>query len=60
MHHGDIIAGTPGELDFPLPWADQQALSHLASGDQVRATIESAGFSVTQWRDMTVDAEARP
>ncbi len=52
----DIIAGTPGELDFPLPWADQPALSHLASGDHLRATIESAGFSVTHWSDMTKDA----
>ena len=52
----DIIAGTPGELDFPLPWADQPALSHLASADQLRATIESAGFSVTHWSDMTEDA----
>jgi len=52
----DIVAGTPGELDFPLPWADQPALSHLASADQLRATIESAGFSVTHWSDMTEDA----
>lgn len=52
----DIIAGTPGEPDFPLPWADQPALSHLVSGDHLRATIESAGFSVTHWSDMTEDA----
>ena len=52
----DIIAGTPGELEFPLPWADQPALSHLAAGDHLRATIESAGFSVSHWNDMTEDA----
>ena len=52
----DITAGTPGELGFPLPWADRPALSHLASGDHLRATIESAGFSVTHWNDMTEDA----
>jgi SAM-dependent methyltransferase len=52
----DITAGTPGELDFPLPWADQPALSHLASSDHLRATIESAGFSVTHWNDKTEDA----
>jgi SAM-dependent methyltransferase len=53
----DIIAGAPGRLDFPLPWADQPALSHLASGDQLRATIEPAGFAVTHWSDRTAEAE---
>jgi sarcosine/dimethylglycine N-methyltransferase len=52
----DITAGEPGELDFPLPWADRPALSHLNSGNQLRATIESAGFAVTHWSDMTEEA----
>ncbi len=55
----DITAGAPGEpreLDFPLPWADRPALSHLDSGDQLRATIESVGFTITHWADMTEDA----
>ena len=25
----DITAGTPGRLDYPLPWANQPELSHL-------------------------------
>ena len=54
----DIIAGTPGELKFPLPWADRPELSHLVSADLLRATIESAGLSVTHWSDMTEDAVA--
>lgn len=52
----DITAAAPGEFDFPLPWADQPALSHLTSGDRLRATIETSGFSVTHWNDMTEDA----
>jgi ubiquinone/menaquinone biosynthesis C-methylase UbiE len=52
----DIIAGAPGQLDFPLPWADQPALSHLASGDQLRAAIESVGLAVTHWSDRTEEA----
>ena len=54
----DIIVGAPGELDFPLPWADQPALSHLVSGDHLRSTIESAGFAFTHWSDRTEEAVA--
>lgn len=54
----DIVAGTSGELDFPLPWADQPALSHLVSAGQLRATIESAGLAVPRWSDMTDEAVA--
>jgi SAM-dependent methyltransferase len=52
----DITAGAPGELDLPLPWADQPALSHLVTSDQLRATIESAGFAVTHWSDRSEEA----
>ena len=52
----DITSGAPGELDFPLPWADHPALSYLDSGDRLRATIESAGLAVTHWSDMTEEA----
>ncbi len=52
----DITAGTPGELSYPLPWADQPELSHLASPGQLRAAIESAGFTVELWNDLTGQA----
>jgi sarcosine/dimethylglycine N-methyltransferase len=54
----DITNGVPGELDFPLPWADRPALSHLVPGDQLRSTIESAGLAVTHWSDKTEEAVA--
>ena len=49
----DITAGTPGELGYPLPWADQPELSHLVSPGQLRAAIESAGFTIEHWNDLT-------
>ena len=54
----DITAGTPGPLDYPLPWADRPERSHLASADQLRAAAESAGFAVDQWNDLTDQAAA--
>jgi sarcosine/dimethylglycine N-methyltransferase len=52
----DITAGTPGKLDYPLPWADQPELSHLASADQLRDVIDAAGFTVVLWNDLTEQA----
>jgi sarcosine/dimethylglycine N-methyltransferase len=52
----DITAGTPGKLGYPLPWADQPELSHLASTGQLHAAVESAGFAVGYWNDLTDQA----
>jgi len=49
----DIAAGSPGKLSYPLPWADRPELSHLASPAKLRAAIESAGFTITHWADLT-------
>jgi len=49
----DITAGTPGELGYPLPWADRPELSHLVSPGQLRAAIESAEFTIEHWNDLT-------
>ncbi len=46
------------ELDYPLPWADQPARSHLVTSDELRALVESAGFAVEHWNDLTEQATA--
>ena len=52
----DIAAGEPGELDYPLPWADKPELSHLSTAAELRAAIESSGFVVDHWNDLTDQA----
>ena len=54
----DITAGQAGELDYPLPWADRPERSHLTSAGQLRAAVESAGFTVEHWDDLTDPAAA--
>jgi SAM-dependent methyltransferase len=54
----DITIGDRGELDYPLPWADQPEHSHLVSPDELRAVVESAGFVVEHWNDLTEQAAA--
>ena len=52
----DITIGDHGLLDFPLPWAEEAAHSHLVTPDELRGVIESAGFAVEHWDDLTEQA----
>jgi sarcosine/dimethylglycine N-methyltransferase len=52
----DVTAGTPGRLDYPLPWADKGERSHLVSASELRADIETAGFDVVHWSNLTEEA----
>lgn len=54
----DITIGNHGELDYPLPWADYPARSHLVAPDELRVVVESAGFTVEHWNDLTDRAAA--
>jgi ubiquinone/menaquinone biosynthesis C-methylase UbiE len=44
----DITAGSQGDLDYPLPWADRPRLSHVLPAAVLRDTIEVAGFDVVE------------
>lgn len=54
----DIVSGEGRELGYPLPWADQPAQSHLTTADELRTAVESAGFTIDHWADLTADAAA--
>jgi ubiquinone/menaquinone biosynthesis C-methylase UbiE len=54
----DITIGDARELDYPLPWAEHPTASHLVTPDGLRAAVESAGFSIERWNDLTDQAAA--
>jgi sarcosine/dimethylglycine N-methyltransferase len=54
----DITSGSRGNLSYPLPWADHPGFSHLVTSDELRAAVESAGFAVEHWNDLTEQAAA--
>jgi sarcosine/dimethylglycine N-methyltransferase len=54
----DITTAERGVLDYPLPWADYPARSHLATSGQLRTVVESAGFAIDHWDDLTDRAAA--
>lgn len=54
----DVTIGDGAALDYPLPWADEPGRSRLVTPEQLRAAVESAGFTVEHWNDLTDQAAA--
>jgi sarcosine/dimethylglycine N-methyltransferase len=54
----DIVVGEGGEPGFPVPWADRPEYSHLTTSDRLRMAVETAGFEIEQWNDLTDQAAA--
>jgi sarcosine/dimethylglycine N-methyltransferase len=54
----DVTFGDRGGLTYPLPWADQPERSYLIDSQQLRKVVESAGFAIDHWNDLTEQAGA--
>jgi sarcosine/dimethylglycine N-methyltransferase len=54
----DIAAGEGRAPDFPVPWADRPEYSHLTTPGRLRTAIETSGFEIEQWNDLTGQAAA--
>jgi sarcosine/dimethylglycine N-methyltransferase len=52
----DIAAGENGEPGFPVPWAGRPEYSHLTTPGRLRTAIETSGFEIEQWHDLTDQA----
>jgi predicted methyltransferase len=50
------MAGPVQPPIFPLMWARDASGSFLRSPDDMRATIEAAGFAERAWQDVTAEA----
>ena len=47
----DVMRGRSDALQYPLPWADTPATSHLTTPEEMRALLGDAGFEVTEVED---------
>lgn len=59
----DILAGSgsnsgAGTLNYPMPWAPNPEISHLATPDEMRAMLTVAGFEILTMEDRTAHALA--
>jgi SAM-dependent methyltransferase len=53
----DIVQGEGGDVLFPVPWAREPSISHLATPDAMLALLTGAGFEVTAVRDSTEESQ---
>lgn len=53
----DVLQGEGGEVLFPVPWAREPSISHLATPDEMRALLADAGFAIVVEHDSTEESE---
>lgn len=54
----DIMQGEGGDVLFPVPWAREPSLSHLATPDETRQLMTAAGFEVIRETDSSAESLA--
>lgn len=49
----DILQGEGGDVLYPVPWAREPSISHLATPDDMQALLSAAGFKILSVTDST-------
>lgn len=53
----DVLAADASlELHFPVPWAENRETSFLFTQDETSSVLLTAGFTITAWNDVTIEA----
>lgn len=53
----DVLQGEGGEVLFPVPWAREPSISHLATLDTMPSLLSDAGFRIVTVEDSTEEAQ---
>ncbi len=53
----DILQGEGGEVHFPVPWAREPSISHLATPEAMQALLTGAGFRIVSTTDSTEEGQ---
>ncbi|MBE2183657.1 MAG: methyltransferase domain-containing protein [Anaerolineae bacterium] len=56
MH--EFMAGVPGEIRYPLPWASTAGISSMELPDTIRGLLSDLGFDEAIWQDVTAQTLA--
>lgn len=47
----DVLQGEGGDVHYPVPWARDPSISHLATADEMRSMLQAAGFELVDEHD---------
>lgn len=53
----DVLQGEGGDVLFPVPWARDPAISHLATPDEMERLLAGAGFELLDIHDSTEESQ---
>jgi ubiquinone/menaquinone biosynthesis C-methylase UbiE len=53
----DILQGEGGDVLFPVPWAREPSISHLATPDAMQSLLTNAGFKIVDVQDSTEEGQ---
>lgn len=54
----DVLQGEGGEVLFPVPWAREPTISHLATPDAMKSLLAGAGFNIVDVQDSTEESQS--
>lgn len=54
----DVLQGEGGAVLYPVPWARDASISHLATPAEMHALLAGAGFKVLEADDSTAESQA--
>ena len=49
----EVMAGEHSELHYPVFWANQADMNHLANASEIRSLLSRLGFREAFWKDLT-------
>jgi ubiquinone/menaquinone biosynthesis C-methylase UbiE len=53
----DVLRGEGGEVLYPVPWARDPSISHLATPDEMKSLLADAGFALLDVQDSSVESQ---
>jgi ubiquinone/menaquinone biosynthesis C-methylase UbiE len=54
----DILQDEGGEVLYPVPWARDPSISHLATLDEMKSLLVGAGFTLRDVQDSTEESQS--
>jgi ubiquinone/menaquinone biosynthesis C-methylase UbiE len=53
----DVLQGEGGDVLYPVPWAREPSISHLATPDGMQSLLANAGFRIVDVQDSTEEGQ---